>query len=483
MKIILAATAGSAESKHISTHVSTPTEHQLLLVDPDLDYLEWATKHLSAKGVKILRCDNAEKAVKVVAKTSVDLVICDLKLEPFDGVELTQKIRAASQETIVILTAVSPTTSQIIEATQKGAHDVLRKESLAFELRPVVESAMQTIDQRREVGPSSGEKPGLTGKSTIIGVSRPLQDVMKIVGRVAQSDAPVLVTGESGTGKELIATSVHNYSPRRKKEMLVINCGAIPDNLLESELFGHEKGSFTGAIAKRSGRFEDCHEGTLFLDEVGDLPASVQVKLLRVLQDGTFSRVGSNEMLKTDVRIVTATNKDLAAEVSAGRFREDLYYRLNVVEVELPPLRERQEDIPLLAEFFLDRIARRNGTARMRLTGEAIEHLQKHNWPGNVRELENTMARSCALASNDILLPDDIPIGRSPAGSTASLDDALAVIIEVASRDSQNALGFARDELIRHALEQSDHDPKEAAHILGVSVPTLRKWLPSNSDI
>lgn len=458
-------------------------DHQILLVDTDLDYLEWATKHLGAEGVKILRCDNADKAAQVVAKTTIDLVICDLKLEPFDGIELIQKIRSITPGTIAILTAVFPSTTQIVEATQKGAHDVLRKESLAFELRQVVESALQTVDQRRVLGPSSDERPGLVGKTSIIGISRPLQNVMKIVGRVAQADAPILVTGESGTGKELIARSIHDYSPRRKKEMLVINCGAIPENLLESELFGHEKGSFTGAISKRSGRFEDCHESTLFLDEVGDLPASVQVKLLRVLQDGTFSRVGSNDVLNTDVRIVTATNKDLAAEVSAGRFREDLYYRLNVVEIQLPPLRERPEDIPILAEFFLDRIARKRGSTRMRLTGEAVEHLQKHRWPGNVRELENTMARACALATTDILLPDDIPIGRGPVSSAGSLNDALSIITDSALREGLNALSFARDELIRHALDMTGNNTKEAAKALGVSLPTLKKWLPSQSDV
>ena len=461
--------------------MSKEPEHHLLLVDQDLEYLDWATKMLHANGLEILRCNNAENALKILQKAPIDLVICDFKLEPFDGIELIQRIRAQSPDTVAILTAVSPTTTQIIEASQKGAFDVLRKESLAFELRQVVESAFQSVDQKRALGPSSEEPPGLIGKTTIIGVSRPLQDVMKVVGRVSQSDAPVLISGESGTGKELIARSIHAYSPRRQKEMLVINCGAIPENLLESELFGHEKGAFTGAIARRAGRFEDSHESTLFLDEIGDLPPSVQVKLLRVLQDGTFTRVGSNEVRGTDVRIVTATNKDLAQEVREGRFREDLYYRLNVVEIAIPPLRARQEDIPILAEFFLDSIARKNGTARMRLTGEAIEHLQKHNWPGNVRELENTMARACALASNDILIPEDIPIGRNPVTFGGKLQDAIAIIMEHSEREGQSPIEFARDELIRYTLEHCDNDFREAARLLGVTQASLKKNLSVKS--
>jgi len=450
--------------------------HTILLVDPDHDYLDWATKHLAVDTVNILRCDHAEKALKVIQKTKVDLIISDILLEPFNGLELLGKIRSTTPNVITVLTAAFPSTTQIIEATQRGAHDVLRKESLPFELRGVVEDALQLVDQRADSEPSSDERQE-AGKSSIIGISKPLQDVMKIVGRVAESDAPVLVTGESGTGKELVAKSIHQYSPRRNNEFLIINCGAIPDNLLESELFGHEKGSFTGAMARRAGRFEDCHEGTLFLDEVGDLPASVQVKLLRVLQDGSFSRVGSNEVLKTDVRIVTATNKDLAAEVTAGNFREDLYYRLNVVEITLPPLRHRTEDIPLLAEFFLDRLARTNDQARHSLSHEAINHLQKHNWPGNVRELENTMTRACALASNELLLPDDIPLGRAPSAAVGNLDEALGTIIQFASREGDSAINRAQKELVRYALEISGHDENSAAKLLGISVAVLKKTL------
>ena len=400
------------------------------MVDPDIDYLEWATKHLGAKGLRILRCDHAEKAAKVCDTTDVDLVIADIALQPFDGLVLLRRIRAAHPGILVILTDGFPTTSQIIEATQQGAQDILKKESLTFELRPVVESALRTLEERRSAVTPEAIAGNQSGKIKIIGNSRALQDVFKIVGRVARTDAPVLVSGESGTGKELVANAIHEYSPRAKNEVIAINCGAIPENLLESELFGHEKGAFTGAINRRAGLFEQCDGGTLFLDEIGDMPAPVQVKLLRVLQDGTFSRVGSNELQKSDVRIVAATNKNLAEEVSKGNFREDLFYRLNVVEIHLPPLRARNDDIPLLAEHFLRLTIKRNNMPPMKLSAEAMDHLKNHRWPGNVRELENTIARACALASNELLLPSDIEFTKTFNDSDKDEEDATKAAID-----------------------------------------------------
>ena len=385
----------------------------ILLVAPDHEYLDWATKHLAADDLRILRCDHAEKAIKVCDTTRVDLVIADLALQPFDGMALLSRLRAAHPAILVILTATSPSTSQVIEATQMGAEDILRKESLIFELRKVVESALSVLEERRSAGAPEKAPHKQDSRVKIIGSSRALQDVFKIVGRVARTDAPVLVSGESGTGKELVANAVHEYSPRSKNTFVAINCGAIPENLLESELFGHEKGSFTGAISRRAGLFETCDGGTLFLDEIGDMPTPVQVKLLRVLQDGTFTRVGSAEMQKSDVRIVAATNKNLAEEVSLGNFREDLFYRLNVVELHLPPLRSRSEDIPLLAEHFLQLTTKRNNLPPLKLSSEALDYLQEHPWPGNVRELENTIARACALASSDVLLPSDIQFTKT----------------------------------------------------------------------
>ncbi len=451
-------------------------EETLLLVDPDHDFLDWATKHLAAKDLRVLRCDNASNAIKVVEKTPVDVVVAAMDLQPFDGLDLLGRILQQSPQTLVVLTAGFPSTGQIIEATQKGAHDVLRKESLVFELRPVVESALQTQEDRRSAGQPDAELPTIDGRVKIIGVSRALQDVFKIVGRVARSDAPVLIAGESGTGKELVAKAVHEYSPRRQRELITINCGAIPENLLESELFGHEKGSFTGAIARRAGRFEQADGGTLFLDEIGDMPLSIQVKLLRVLQDGSFSRVGANDTLTTDVRIVAATHKNLSAEVAAGRFREDLYYRLNVVEIRIPALRERPEDIPLLAEYFLQRITRKNGMARIRISAEAITALQTHNWPGNVRELENTIARACALASSNILLPADIPLATAPDKSAIGMARALDQMINSAPT-GVHLIDWLSKEVAGHVLDRSNGDLKTASTTLGVEVPELKKLL------
>ncbi len=450
------------------------TEETLLLVDPDLDFLDWATKHLTGKNLKILRCDDASKAIKVVERTPIGVVVAEMQMEPFDGLELLDRIQRQSPQTLVVLTAGFPTTGQIIEATQRGAHDVLRKESLAFELRPVVESALQTLEDRRSAGPTAPDLPKHDGRVKMIGASRSLQEVFKIVGRVARSDAPILIAGESGTGKELVAKAVHEYSPRRQSEMITINCGAIPENLLESELFGHEKGSFTGAIARRAGRFEQADGGTLFLDEIGDMPLTIQVKLLRVLQDGTFSRVGSNETIKTDARIIAATHKNLTEEVQAGRFREDLYYRLNVVEIRIPPLRDRIEDVPLLAEYFLQRITRKNGMARIHLSAEAVNTLQNHLWPGNVRELENTIARACALATTNILLPSDIPLARAPGKSPVALGAVLDSLLNHAPV-GENLLEWVTREVTGRLVEQAAGDLKQASIVSGVAAADLRK--------
>jgi DNA-binding NtrC family response regulator len=292
-----------------------------------------------------------------------------------------------------------------------GAYEFLRKEALSYELRPVVEDALKTRESMRTTAVVVPLLDNL--QQSIIGQSPAMQGVFKLIGRASRSTAPVLITGESGCGKEVVARAIHRFSARQHKEFVAINCAAIPENLLESELFGHEKGSFTGAVALRVGRFEQCDGGTLFLDEIGDMPLPVQSKILRVLQEGEFSRVGGNQTLRTDVRILAATNRPLEQDVETNRFREDLFYRLNVIRIHIPPLRERHEDVLPLANFFLQRLAREHRLPPHRLSEEAIRHLEDHHWPGNVRELENTLARACVLATADVLLPKDIPLGSA----------------------------------------------------------------------
>ena len=467
-------------------------DRYLLLLDKDHDYLDWAAKKLAADGIRVLKCDDAEKALQVIEKVNVEIAIVDIRIPTSDGgtgLAVLKQIKAAAKnwsEMLFIVTASFPTAAQLIDATQLGAYDILKKESLTFELKKIVEDAWQVIDARKLVEDPQPNRNEIIKDDDVIGSSKEFQDLFKLVGKVAQTDAPVLVTGESGTGKELVANSVHQYSGRSHEEMIALNCGAIPDNLLESELFGHEKGAFTGAGFKRIGRFEQCDKGTLFLDEIGDMPLSVQVKLLRVLQEGTYSRVGGNEVLSTDVRIVAATNKNLAIEVAEGRFREDLYYRLNVVELHIPPLRERVDDIPQLAEFFLKKITKKQGVAgslggNMRLSAEAIEKLCAQPWPGNIRELENTIARACALAGSDVLLPDDIILAEStrrPIVSTISSADVQRIMSQ--APDGEDVISWITKRLVNECVSAAKGDHSMAAKKLNMSLSELEKLLATS---
>jgi len=301
------------------------------------------------------------------------------------------------------------------------------------------------------------------------------------------SDAPVMITGESGSGKELVARAIHTYSQRNGKNFVAINCAAIPEQLLESELFGHEKGAFTGAVSQRAGRFEQSNGGTLFLDEIGDMPIQLQSKILRVLQDGEYTRVGGSTSLKGDVRIIAATNKNLEQEVAEKKFREDLFYRLNVVRIQLPPLRQRLEDVRLLAEYFLQKVAARQRLPRLKISEDAIKVLESHNWPGNVRELENTIQRACVFASSDVLLPKDIPLGLGAISSNdTSSNNSLAevvtkemaidALIKAAQADpTVQLLPWLEREFTLYAMRATGGNQVRAAKLLGITRATLRK--------
>lgn len=456
----------------------------ILIVDSDTDFAAWMRKQLETPTTRVLVATQADEALKIYMAEEPALLITESHLMPFSGLELLVKVRQRDPNAIVVLVSAFGTTQNVIESMKLGAFDYLRKESLPFNLKPVVDAALKAYSDMRA---ATTFKPQLTveeHQDSIVGKSAAMQQVFKMVGRVSHSDAPVMITGESGTGKELVARAIHHYSQRSAKSFVAINCAAIPDQLLESELFGHEKGAFTGAIAQRAGRFEQSEGGTLFLDEIGDMPLPLQGKILRVLQDGEFTRVGGSITLKSNVRIVAATNKNLEREVAEKKFREDLFYRLNVVRVQLPPLRQRVEDIKLLAEYFLQKVAARKHLPRLQLSEEAIQVLESHHWPGNVRELENTIQRASVLATSDILLAKDIPLGLTepspvisgPDEAPLSVEEALKVLFKAAQADEKIALlPWMEQEFTAYAMKLTHGNQVRAAKLLGITRATLRK--------
>lgn len=464
----------------------------ILLIDPESDFLEWAARWLSNESVRCVTAARADEGLKIAAEAKPDLVITELHLQPFSGMDLLKRLRLQDPNAMVILTTGFPPTNAVIESMKLGAFDFLRKEALPYDLRPVVESALKARDEVR-VQPQAApvQESGFDlGEHAMIGRSPAMQEVFKMIGRVSRGDAAVMITGESGCGKEIVARAIHRFSPRANRDFVAINCAAIPENLLESELFGHEKGSFTGAQQQRIGRFEQCDGGTLFLDEIGDMPFTLQSKILRVLQEGEFSRVGGNSTIRTDVRIIAATNRNLEKEVEQGRFREDLFYRLNVVRIHLPPLRERPEDIRLLAAFFLQRLAKKRGNSRLRIAEDTFKLLESYNWPGNVRELENTIQRACALANTEVLLPRDIPLGQMTRDAHAAASHGVAAepneeltpevaaifLLKAAESRGESALAWI-DRLVAHAAVQKAGDSAAAAKLLGIRGPALKKLI------
>jgi len=459
----------------------------ILVVDPDTDFLDWVRKQLETPQTKVFTATASDDAYRIFCQDSPDLLITETHLQPYSGLELLVKARQRDPNAMVILTSAFGTTQTVIESMKLGAFDFIRKEGLPFNLKHVVNAALTEQEQMRS---AVTFKPQLTveqHQDSIVGQSLAMQQVFKMVGRVSHSDAPVMITGESGSGKELVARAIHHYSQRSAKDFIAINCAAIPEQLLESELFGHEKGAYTGAVAQRAGRFEQCNGGTLFLDEIGDMPLAIQSKILRVLQEGEFSRVGGNETLRTDVRVVAATNKNLEQEVARKCFREDLFYRLNVVRIQLPPLRARVEDIRLLAEYFLEKVAAKKHLPRMRLSEEVVRLMEAYPWPGNVRELENTIQRATVLATSDVILPKDLPLGNDSIPLEADLasvansleltkESAIEFLLQTAQADPNvQLLPWLEREFTLHAMKVTRGNQVRAAKLLGITRATLRK--------
>jgi two-component system nitrogen regulation response regulator GlnG len=390
----------------MSTDAPAPT---ILVIDDDTEVRYSLNRVLSSQHYRVQEAASGEEGVAAVKKQAPDVVLLDNRMTGMTGLETLQHIRAANSRQLVIFMTAYGTAQTAIEAMKFGAYDYVVKPFDPPKLLALVASALRTQADNKS---ASAYQPVVNSdehKEGIVGTSPAMQEVFKAIGQFAASDASVMITGESGTGKELVARAIHRHSHRAAKPFVAVNCAAIPENLIESELFGHERGSFTGATAQRLGKFEVCDGGTIFLDEIGDMTPTTQTKILRVLQEGEIQRVGGSETIKVNVRVVAATNKNLEQLVKEKKFREDLYYRLNVVRVKLPPLRARVEDIPQIVDFFLQGLVKGKKAKARKVSPEALALLCRYRWPGNVRELENVVYRSAVAATGDAILPRDLP--------------------------------------------------------------------------
>ena len=438
---------------------------KILIVEDDPDSRDAVARTLAGAGYKTLEADNGEKALETILKHKVDLLIANLQLPGMDGLELLKRSKAAVPDIEVLLVTGHGSIEIAVEAMKEGAYDFIPKPVRKAHLLRAVERAAEKQSLARENGAlrSQLERKG----PRIIHASDEMRNIVRVVEQVAASTATVLITGESGTGKEVIAEAIHALSPRRDRPFLKVSCAALPDTLLESELFGYERGAFTGANARKEGRFELANGGTLFLDEIGEITPPVQVKLLRVLQDGKFERLGGLRTVETDVRIITATNKDLQREIAEHRFREDLFYRLHVINIHLPPLRDRRDDIPLLAMYFLKLYAAKNQKGIEGFSEDAMHALTSYDWPGNVRELENAVERAVVFTNTKI-----VPLSVLPQ---------IVPALREAPRTLTFKIGMPWRELeqqaIEIALEHTRGDKPVAARLLGIAPRTIYRHL------
>jgi DNA-binding NtrC family response regulator len=382
---------------------------RILVVDDEVNARTALSELLRDEGFEVEMAADAFKALGKYEAFDPHVVVTDLKMPGMDGIELVKKIRAHERPAAVVVMTAFGEVQTALDAMRAGAADYLTKPLNFDELLIVLDRVLETAQLQRETRELRSRVRDRVAPSSIIGSAPVMQAVFEVVDQVAPSRATVLITGESGTGKELVANAIHQRSPRASRPFIKLHCAALAESLLESELFGHEKGAFTGAVARRDGRFSLADGGTLFLDEIGEISQSIQVKLLRFLQEHEFERVGGSQTIRVDVRVIAATNRNLAEEVAAGRFREDLFYRLNVVSIEMPPLRDRRSDIPELAKFFLDRYASDNGKSIDGLSSEALDVLVAHDWPGNVRELENAIERAVVLTTGSLIEARALP--------------------------------------------------------------------------
>ncbi len=444
------------------------TMSTVLVVDDEKNYLVVLEDLLEDEGYNVLTASSGAEALELIAQAPVDTVLSDIKMPGISGIELLDRILAFDPDLPVILMTAFAEVDQAVEAMKKGALDHIQK---PFDNRDVRRAVARGVEKRsliKNIRLLENELGSLWGN--IIGKSRAMEKVFAVMKRVADTPTTVLITGESGTGKELIARGLHKASSRSKAPFVPINCAAVPENLLESELFGYEKGAFTGAVGLKQGKFEFANGGTLFLDEVGEMSLNLQVKLLRVLQEHEFQRVGGNKDIQADVRIVAATNKHLKQEVDAGRFRADLFFRLNVVRIDVPPLRDRRDDIPFLVAHFLNRFAEKLACGIREVDPEVTSALYSYSWPGNVRELENVIERALVLCRGRTVMPEDLPpeVRKSPP-----IDEELDALLS-GEKNLAGTLDALEERMIRQALKKAANVQAQAAKALGISRSNLQ---------
>ena len=450
--------------------------YTILIVDDEANLLEVLAVALENMGYGTVTAETTEEALAVLEEREVHLVLSDLRLPGLSGRELMEKVKAANPDLPVVIMTAYASLKEAVEIIKEGAFDYTVKPFELDALEATIASALRYYALGRD-NRDLREQLQTASAGQFVGQSPAYLALLRNVREVSASSANVLITGESGTGKELVARAIHFSSPRSQEPFVSVNCMALNPGVLESELFGHEKGSFTGAVAMRRGRFEQASGGTLFLDEVGELTPELQVKLLRVLQERRFERVGGSEEIEVDIRIVAATNKDLMPLVQAGTFREDLYYRLNVVHIPIPPLRERREDIPLLVAHFAEKAAKENGIPPKTFSTEALNHLSGYEWPGNIRQLQNVVERCLVLVPGDVITLEDLPAEiRDEEAQFKSAVDLLPVQLDLA--DTLERIEAA---LIRRALVRADFVQAKAAELLGISKSLMQYKLKKYS--
>ncbi len=445
---------------------------RILVVDDEPGIREFLQIMLEREGYEVSCAENGTEAISRFKKKKYDVVIADIKMPKVSGLEVLSSVKEMSPETSVILITAHASFESAVEAMNEGAYDYITKPFNVDEIKVTVSNALQNNGGSEAVAGSRKEKGGVALFEGMTSSSPEMLKIFALIPKAASSKANVLITGESGTGKELVARAIHRNSPRNQGPFITINCGGVPEQLLESELFGYTKGSFTGAVTDKIGLFEAAHRGTIFLDEIGDLPLSLQVKLLRIVQEKSFKPVGGTQEISVDVRIISATNINLEENVITGEFREDLFYRLNVIQIRIPPLRERKVDIPILAQHFLEKYSQESGKEIRTISSYALKVLLDYSFPGNVRELENIVERSVALESSNIILPESLTLSRYKKEKHKS--EVADTDIPPEGINLEEEVGKLEKHLLRKALKRTNGEMKKAAQLLNIPYRSIR---------